>query len=50
MEKRHESTRMTSEQKELINELHGLPAASIEKEPTTVLSNLRRQKRVKAKL
>ncbi|MFV1977635.1 MAG: type II toxin-antitoxin system Phd/YefM family antitoxin [Candidatus Scalindua sp.] len=37
-------------QKELLAELHSLPAISIDKDPTTILRNIRKQKRVQANI
>ncbi len=39
---------LSPEQEELLEDLHGLPAVSMDKNPTTVLRNLRKQKRVQA--
>ena len=41
---------LSSDQKELLADLHSLPAISIDKDPTTILRNIRKQKRVQANI
>ena len=41
-------TSVSDEQKQLLEELHGLPTISIDEDPTIILQNIRKQKRLKA--
>ncbi len=45
-----EDSPLSSKQKELLEELNGLPAISTDKDPTTILRNIRKQKRNQANL
>ncbi len=40
---------LSPEQQELLEDFHSLPTVSMDKDPTTVLRNLRKRKRVQAK-
>jgi prevent-host-death family protein len=42
------NSKLSAEQKGLLKELHGLPAIAIDKDPTTILRNIRKQKRIQA--
>lgn len=41
---------LSSEQKELLEELHSLPAISTDQDPTAILRKIRKQKRIKANM
>lgn len=41
-------TYLSSEQKELLKELHSLPAISTSQDPTAILKKIRKQKRIQA--
>ena len=42
------ASHLSSEQKELLEELHGLPTIPTAQDPTTILRKIRKQKRIQA--
>ncbi len=45
-----EDSHLSSKQKELLEELHGLPAISTDKDPATILRKIRKQKRIQTNM